>query len=216
MTHPSVLRSSSTSSSQVSGKGSGTESLSLFHRQKSGRLWLAAVPNQLAMNGDSPSDVSLHLAFFLTHSPASVHGHIDGCFSLFIVLIHLFLFFFALAEPSGMWVAWPGIKPVPPPLEAWTLNYWATREVSCLLFWLFPRTLHTLEKSKPCPLVVNNGRAFTCFWISSGRVGGMVGEGWVGEPYLPQRMPPPSLLSSLRLAKSEVAYRSFLTCKPGT
>lgn len=80
-------------------------------------------------------------------------------------------FFFTLAEPCGMWVPWPGIKPVPPTLEAWTLNSWTTREVSCLLFWLFPRTLHTLEKSKPCPLVVNNGRAFTCFWISSG--------GWV-------------------------------------
>jgi len=66
---------------------------SFIIRQKSERLWLAAVPNQLARNGDSPSDVSLHLAFFLTHSPASVHGHIDGCCSLFIVLIHLFLFF---------------------------------------------------------------------------------------------------------------------------
>ena len=91
--HPSVLRSSSTSSSQVSGKGSGTESLSLFHRQESERLYLAAVPNQLAMNGDSLPDVLLHLAFFLTHNPASVHAHTDGCFSFFIVLIHLFIFF---------------------------------------------------------------------------------------------------------------------------
>ena len=33
----------------------------------------------------------------------------------------------------GMWdlVPWPGIKPRPPALGAWSLSYWTTREVSC-------------------------------------------------------------------------------------
>ena len=35
----------------------------------------------------------------------------------------------ALQGTSGILVPWPGIRPVPPALETWSLNHWITREV---------------------------------------------------------------------------------------
>ena len=39
----------------------------------------------------------------------------------------------------GMWdlVPWPGIKPRPPALGAWSLSHWTTREVPLFVFFFF-------------------------------------------------------------------------------
>ena len=44
--------------------------------------------------------------------------------------IPLFLFFFWLDHAAcGILVLWPGILPVPPAVEAWSLNHWTAREI---------------------------------------------------------------------------------------
>ena len=53
-----------------------------------------------------------------------------------------FVFFFVLVflvTPSdiGILVPQPGIKPVPPALEAQGLNHWPTREVPANVFFVF-------------------------------------------------------------------------------
>ena len=42
--------------------------------------------------------------------------------------LHIYFFFF-LATLCGILVPQPGIEPVPPAVEAWSLNHWTTREV---------------------------------------------------------------------------------------
>ena len=42
----------------------------------------------------------------------------------------------------------PGIDPVPPALEAWSLNHWATREVSNMCILMFVNYTQTLQKLK--------------------------------------------------------------------
>ena len=42
----------------------------------------------------------------------------------------------------------PGIDPVPPALEAWSLNHWATREVSNMCILMFVDYTQTLQKLK--------------------------------------------------------------------
>ena len=44
-------------------------------------------------------------------------------------VIWLYFFFFA-SPPSGILVPLPGIRPAPPELKAWSLNYWTAWEVS--------------------------------------------------------------------------------------
>ena len=46
-----------------------------------------------------------------------------------------FIYLAALRQ-CGVSVPWPGIKPVPPALEAETLNQWTTREVSTTGLWM--------------------------------------------------------------------------------
>ena len=55
-----------------------------------------------------------------------------------------YLFFWLPHEACGILVSWPGIKPVPPALEAQSLNHWTIRDISifsfftCLsYFWLY-------------------------------------------------------------------------------
>ena len=55
----------------------------------------------------------------------------------FLVLItYVFIYLTVLGLSCSMWdlVPWPGIEPVPPPLGAWSLSHWTTREVlpSCV------------------------------------------------------------------------------------
>ena len=47
----------------------------------------------------------------------------------------LFIFNF-LAIWHGLWdlVPWPGIKPMPPALDVWSLNHWTAREIP--LYWV--------------------------------------------------------------------------------
>ena len=58
-----------------------------------------------------------------------------------LLFLLLFYYFYFLAVPQGLWylTSQPGIKPMPPVLEVWSLNHWTTREVLCqhLLFSFF-------------------------------------------------------------------------------
>ena len=45
------------------------------------------------------------------------------------LLLLLLLCFFGHTKACGILVLQPGIKPMPPVLEAWSLNHWTTREV---------------------------------------------------------------------------------------
>ena len=43
---------------------------------------------------------------------------------------------FWLCHPAcGILVLWPGIEPMPPAMEVWSLNHWTAREVPLLLQW---------------------------------------------------------------------------------
>ena len=60
------------------------------------------------------------------------------------------LIFFFLAAPCGTQnLSSPGIQPVPPSMEAWSLNHWTIREVLTVLhfkkglIWLFPLSRFT-------------------------------------------------------------------------
>ena len=74
-------------------------------------------------------------------------------FFLFDLLKKLFLFFYVFYlffghAAFGILVPRPGIEPVPPALEAWSLNHWTAREVPVLLFeepsCYLPQRLHHL------------------------------------------------------------------------
>ena len=71
-----------------------------------------------------------------------------------IIIYLLKILFIYLAMPGlscGMWnlVPWPGIKPCPASLGAWTLNHRITREVPQLLFKLGKNTDMSIKKKKP-------------------------------------------------------------------
>ena len=46
-----------------------------------------------------------------------------------------FFFFWPRCMACGIQVPQPEIEPVPPSVEAWSLNHWTTREVPVYLFW---------------------------------------------------------------------------------
>ena len=49
------------------------------------------------------------------------------------------IFFFLLHHAAcGILVPWPGIEPMPPALQAWSLNHWTTREVLRVIALLRP------------------------------------------------------------------------------
>ena len=50
--------------------------------------------------------------------------------SLLFFVIYLFLL---CCMACGILVPWPGIKPMPPTMEMWTLNFWIPREVPGLI-----------------------------------------------------------------------------------
>ena len=43
----------------------------------------------------------------------------------------------AAAWHGGVLVPWPGIEPLAPTLEAWSLIYWTTREVPMIMYFFF-------------------------------------------------------------------------------
>ena len=43
-------------------------------------------------------------------------------------------FFFIICMACSILVPQPGIKPIPPAVETWSLNHWTAREIPCLLF----------------------------------------------------------------------------------
>ena len=55
------------------------------------------------------------------------------CFLLPCFLSVFFFFFWPLHAACGFLVPLSGIEPVPPALEAWSLNHWTAREVSLSL-----------------------------------------------------------------------------------
>ena len=48
----------------------------------------------------------------------------------------LFFFFWPRHAACGILASRPGIKPVPPALEAWSLNHWTAREVQEILLFI--------------------------------------------------------------------------------
>ena len=71
---------------------------------------------------------------------------VTGSFQIHLVNFDLlFLFIYLFIWPHGFWdLPWPGIKPVPPAVEVWSLNHWTVREVhqslvssSYFLYFLF-------------------------------------------------------------------------------
>ena len=61
--------------------------------------------------------------------------------------MHFSLFFFGLPMPYAVLLQ-SGIDPVPPALEAWSLNHWTTREVSNMCILMFVNYTQTLQKLK--------------------------------------------------------------------
>ena len=57
------------------------------------------------------------------------------CTAKWLSYTHIYILFFFLATPCGMWhagsifVPQPGIVPAPPALVAWSLNHWTAKEV---------------------------------------------------------------------------------------
>ena len=51
-----------------------------------------------------------------------------GCLCLYLVT-YLFSIFWPCCMACGILVPWPGIEPMSPAVEAWSLNNWTTREV---------------------------------------------------------------------------------------
>ena len=45
------------------------------------------------------------------------------------VFFFFFFFYWLHGMAWGIFFSLPGIKPIPPAMEAWILNYWTTREV---------------------------------------------------------------------------------------
>ena len=51
------------------------------------------------------------------------------------IYIYIYFFFFSCTVVCGILVPWPGIRPVPPALEAWSLNHWTAREVPVYMYF---------------------------------------------------------------------------------
>ena len=102
----------------------GTPSSQDFHLKLESvplALWLSSLQNTphaflVLQHADGRSwDCSASIQYFAI-------SHIYLLFVLF-----LFLFFFCMA--CGILVPQPGIRPMPPALEAWSPDHWTTREV---------------------------------------------------------------------------------------
>ena len=64
----------------------------------------------------------LYIPYFKDLSEAEIWFNIH--------ILNLFSFIFWLCSAAwGILVPWPGIKPIAPAVEAWSLNHWTTREV---------------------------------------------------------------------------------------
>ena len=116
------------------------------------RTWPAVVSTNIT---DLPSFCLISI--FKLHSYVVIMGIYN--FASFFVhsvfsCIHFAIFFFDWLidwlidfglSAWGILVPWPGIEPVPPAVEAWSLNHWTTREVPAI-FDLFFRSGLSLEK----------------------------------------------------------------------
>ena len=54
--------------------------------------------------------------------------------TLYVYLLFFFFFFWPYHMACGLLVPQPGIEPVPPAVEAWSLNHWMAREVPVYVF----------------------------------------------------------------------------------
>ena len=54
---------------------------------------------------------------------------LDNIYFIFYNFFYLFIYLWPRHAACGILVPWPGIKPVPPALEAQSLNHWTAREV---------------------------------------------------------------------------------------
>ena len=64
------------------------------------------------------------------------HSSARGWWSVVCYLPLQLFFFRLLATVRGILVPWPGIKPMAPAVEVWSLNHWTDREIPCALLLL--------------------------------------------------------------------------------
>ena len=70
------------------------------------------------------------------------------CWLVFVTYIYhyyYYYYFWPCCVACGVFVPWPGIKPVSPALEAQSLNHWATREVPVYHYIWSEFTMDNLE-----------------------------------------------------------------------
>ena len=86
-----------------------------------------------------------------------------------VFLLSFFFFFFWLRYAAcGILVPRPGIEPMAPAVEAWTLNHWTAKEVPSLpTFSLtsFQTVFHTVTRSV---LLKGKSHSFICSWSMNG------------------------------------------------
>ena len=70
--------------------------------------------------------VTDHPSISLPHLLPKMLVPLFSSFTIIIFWFYFFIYFSPHSEACGILVCWPGIKPTPPALEAWSLNHWTT------------------------------------------------------------------------------------------
>ena len=82
----------------------------------------------------------IHIYIYIyTHTRTHTHIYMFLCMCIYVHFIHFIFNFIFWLHPvtCGILVPRPGIEPVPPAVEARSLNHWTAREVHTLHFYLF-------------------------------------------------------------------------------
>ena len=69
------------------------------------------------------------------------HSMTEWDSNTWVCFVTVFFFFWPCREASRIWIPWPGIKPAPPILTAWSCHHWAAREVPMFCYLKGPEHL---------------------------------------------------------------------------
>ena len=118
------------------------------------------------------------------------HKRILYCWAIGQALSTHFAFFdHAMQWACGILVLRPGIEPIPPALEVWSLNHWTTREVHRLIY-SYTLLITTYVEAKP-----SSHRSYSSKW-------------WVVEPH-PVSTQLPASLSQLHVCTQSSTAPSY-------